>query len=245
MTSPHRERRALTLVEVLVIVAILGLLLALMLPAIMRLRTYAAQLEDIEQLRKLGKAWLLYAQLHQGRPVDHKTGEVTYDRWIKKLSPYADDIDQIIVSPGDPNQDARFKFMEQNPGRKSSSFVLNPYFATRIENPITKEVLSCEKLSDCKSLSTAIAILPVSRDASVPGAGYIFPQGWFSGPPELIWRRTTGRLGIQPDRFLTTAIDDTPGTANYLFADGHVEGLTARHIRELVESGKNFLIPEK
>ena len=57
MVTPRHTRRALTLVEVLVIIAIIALLLALLLPAIMRLRTYASQLEDIEQLRKLGKAW--------------------------------------------------------------------------------------------------------------------------------------------------------------------------------------------
>jgi len=99
MVFTQRDRRALTLVEVLVIVAILALLFALLLPAVMRLRTYAAQIEDIEQLRKLGKAWQLYVQTHQGRALDHKTSD-PHDRWLKKLVPYAENLEACLVSPG-------------------------------------------------------------------------------------------------------------------------------------------------
>jgi prepilin-type processing-associated H-X9-DG protein/prepilin-type N-terminal cleavage/methylation domain-containing protein len=246
MFSPQRDRRALTLVEVLVVVAIIGLLLALLFPAIMRLREYASQHEDFEQLRKLGKAWIMYAQTHQGHTVTHKTSD-PHDRWIKKLGPYTDNIDDCIISQGDPNRQARRSYMERNLSRKTSSFVLNPYFSTTIFDPVTGKLLSCEKLSDCTSLSTAIAILPVSTAAGVPGPGYIFPQGWLAGPPELAWKRTTGRLGIHPDRFLTTSDSssrETPGRANYLFADGHVETINAERVRLWIDQGKNFLIPE-
>src|SRR3954447_25615748 len=140
MASPQRDRRALTLVEVLVIVAIIGLLMALLLPAIQRLRTYAAQLEDVEQLRRLGKAWLLYAQTHQGKTLDHNGGQ-QHDRWIKKLASYADNIDEYLISPGDPNRDARHRYLEQNPGRKTSIFVLNPYFATDMKDASGKVLL--------------------------------------------------------------------------------------------------------
>lgn len=244
MVSTQRTRRALTLVEVLVIIVILALLLALLFPAVMRLRTYAAQVEDVEQLRKLGKAWVMYAQTHQGRTLTHKTSD-PHDRWILKLAPYTENIDDCIVSPGDPNRTARLRYMEQNPTRKSSSFVLNPYFSTTIVDPVTSKVQSCEKLSDCTSLSTAIAILPVSTEAGVPGAGYIFPQGWLANPSSLAWRRTTGRLGIQPDRFLASGVEQTLGNSNYFFADGHVETLNAGRIRGWIDQGQNFLIPQK
>jgi len=136
--------------------------------------------------------------------------------------------------------------MELNPTRKTSSFVLNPYFSTTINDPVTGKLLSCEKLSDCKSLSTAIVMLPVSTDSGVPGAGYIFPQGWLSGPMNLAWKRTTGRLGIQPDRFLvSSSTGQTQGNSNYYFADGHVETLNAEAVKTWIEAGKNFLLPEK
>jgi prepilin-type processing-associated H-X9-DG protein/prepilin-type N-terminal cleavage/methylation domain-containing protein len=244
MARPLPQRRAVTLVEVLVVVVILGLLMALLFPAIMRIRGYAAQLEDGEQLRKLGKSWLLYAQVNQGKTLQHKTKD-DHDRWIKKLGAYNDNIDECIISPGDPMRQARYRWMEDNPGRKTSSFVLNPYFSTEIKDSTGKVVLSCTKLSECKSLSTAIAILPVSEESGIPGIGYIFPQGWFAKPITSAWKRTTAQLGIQPDRFLVTNATDHLGVSNYLFADGHVEAINSERFKALVEQGKNFLVPEQ
>jgi prepilin-type processing-associated H-X9-DG protein len=246
MPSPQRPRRALTLVEVLVIIAILALLLALLFPAIMRMRTYASQLEEIEQLRKLGRAWMLYAQTHQGKTV-RQTNSDPPDGWIKRLSPYADNIDDYIVSPGDPNRQKRLRHNNQNPVHKTSSFVLNPYFSTDMKDPLNPaKVLSCEKISECKSLSTAIVLVPASTESGVPGVGHISPLAWFSGPPELAWKRTTSKIGIQPDRFLaSSSVDQSLGSSNYLFADGHVESINAERIKTWIDQGKNFLIPEK
>lgn len=238
-----RQRSGLTLVEVLVIVAILAILLAVLLPAIMRLRGLAEKQEDAENLRALGHAWLAYARAHNGKTLDHKTSD-PYDRWIKKLDNYVDDLTTHLVSPGDPKKDIRYQFMTDNPDRKTSSYVLNPYFSTLMVDP-AGNVLSCERLSDCSALSRAMAIVPVSGSAGVPGAGYIFPQGWFVTPMQLAWARVNGRLGIQPDRFFGNSRDNTSGFANYFFADGHVESLPAEKIKEWVDSGTNFLIPEK
>ncbi len=236
----RQHRRALTLVELLVIVAIVGILLALMLPAIMKLRLLADDQEDKNQLRVLGHAWLAYARAHQGRPVEHR-GSDPFDRWIHKLSSYGE-IQDALVSPADPHKQARYNYMKDNSGRYCSSFVLNPYFSTRITDAAGKE-LSCDRLSDCTSLSRAIAILPVSPEASVPGPGYIFPQGWLN-PPATAWLRTTGRLGIQPDRFPLSG-EVMPGRSNYFYADGHVESVTADMIKNWIDAGHQFLIPQQ
>lgn len=243
MSYRQRLRRGFTLVELIVIVAILALLIAMLLPAIMKMRQFADMQEDREQLRVLGHAWLSYAQAHQGHPVPQSTSE-PFDRWIKRLSGYGD-ISNYLVSPGDPHKKERNQFMDQNPGRYCSSFVLNPYFSTRIVDLVTNKQLSCDRVSDCTSLSTAIAVLPISPEGGVPGPGRISPQGWMTPPLSLAWQRTTGRLGIQPDRFLATSSNATPGLASYFYADGHVDSLTAEQVRTWVESGKNFLIPQQ
>jgi prepilin-type N-terminal cleavage/methylation domain-containing protein/prepilin-type processing-associated H-X9-DG protein len=238
-----RQRRpGLTLVELLVVVAILAILLALLLPAIMRLRTLAEEQEDREQLRVIGHAWLAYARAHQGRPLQHLTSE-PFDAWMKRLSYYAD-LGDALVSPADPNRKERLKYMKDNPTRLTSSFVLNPYFSTRIDDPVTGKKLSVDRLGDCVALSHAIAVLPVSSSAPVPGAGQIFPQGWMAPPLSLAWSRTTGRFGIQPDRFPSSG-DQVPGRASYFFADGHVEAVTADRIKAWIDAGHQFLIPQQ
>ncbi len=237
------RRSALTLVELLVVVAILAILLAVILPAIMRVRALAEKQQDVENLRTLGHAWMSFARAHNGQTLDHKTSD-PFDRWMHKLSNYLDDIDNHLISPGDPRKNERWKYMEMNPSRKTSSYVLNPYFSTLIRDASGK-VISCDRLGNCTALSRAMAIVPLSASAGVPGAGYIFPQGWFAPPSSQAWNRVTGRLGIQPDRFFGGGSAGTTGLANYFFADGHVESINAQTIREWVDSGKNFMIPEQ
>lgn len=234
-------RSGFTLVELLVVIAIIAILLALLLPAVMRLRLLAEEQEDREQLRTIGHAWLAYARAHQGRTVKHKSSD-PFDAWIKKIENYGE-IQECLVSPSDPFRKDRLEYMKLFPTRYSSSFVLNPYFATTILGPDGKQ-LHCERLSDCVSLSKAIAIMPVSEQAGVPGPGYIFPQGWLAPPTAMAWTRTTGRLGIQPDRFPNSA-ETIPGRSNYFFADGHVESITADRIKQWIDAGQQFLIPQQ
>lgn len=243
MIQHQPSRRAITLVELLVIIAIIGLLLALLLPAVMRLRTLAEEQEDREQLRVLGHAWMAYARAHQGKTLQHNNG-APFDAWLKKLSGYGD-INDYLVSPADVNRKERLAYMKDNPDRLCTSFVLNPYFCSTIKDPVTKRELSCERISECTSLSTAIAILPVSSQAGVPGPGYITPIGWMAPPVSMAWNRTIGVTGIQPDRFSSPAIDSVPGRANYFFADGHVESITADQIKHWINTNKQFLIPQR
>lgn len=243
MCYRQQTRRGLTLIELLVVITILILLLAMLFPAVMRLRSLADQQEDREQLRVLGHAWLAYAQAHGGHPVAQRTSD-PYDRWLHKLTGYGD-ITNHLVSPGDPRRKDRLRFMEQNPGRYCSSFVLNPYFSSVIVDPVTNKQLSCDRINDCTSLSRALAIVPASTQAGVPGPGYIFPPLWFSPPIHLAWTRATGKFGIHPDRFTGASNDSIPGFANYFYADGHVETITAEQIKKWLDTNKNFLIPEQ
>lgn len=239
----QRSRRGLTLVELLVVITILILLVAMLLPAIMRLRSLADQQEDREQLRVLGHAWLAYAQAHGGHPVTQRTSD-PQDRWLVKLSGYGE-INDYLVSPADPRQKDRLQYMQNNPGRLCTSFVLNPYFSSKIVDPATNKQQSCDRISDCTSLARALAIVPVSAQAGVPGPGYIFPQAWLTPPFNLAYLRATGKFGIQPDRFGFSTGEAIPGFANYFYADGHVETITAEQVSQWLSAGKNFLIPEQ
>lgn len=242
MSYCRTRRSGLTLIELMVVITILFLLLAMLLPAVMKLRALSDQQEDREQLRVMGHAWLAYAQAHAGHPITVKATD-PFDRWLIRLNGYGD-ITNYLVSPGDPLKKERLAYMDQYPGRLCSSFVLNPYFSTKLLDPSNpSKQLSCDRINDCTSLSRAVAILPVSPASGVPGYQYISPQTWIAANPSLTWARATGNFGIQPDRFTGTSSDSIPGFANYFFADGHVETITADQVSQWLNAGTNFLIP--
>lgn len=72
MAQPQTTRstdheRALTLVELLVVLALVGVLLGLLLPSISRVRNHAITLECSSRLRSIGRALAMYAQDWDGR----------------------------------------------------------------------------------------------------------------------------------------------------------------------------------
>lgn len=67
MTCTKSKKRAFTLVELLVVIAVLGVLLAILLPALGRARGQATLIACQATLRQVGAAMLVYAQDNSGR----------------------------------------------------------------------------------------------------------------------------------------------------------------------------------
>src|ERR1700745_4347523 len=62
-----RKSRAFTLVEMLVVIAIIAVLAALLLPALTRGKQRAQRIECIGNLKEMGTAFQMFAHDHQGR----------------------------------------------------------------------------------------------------------------------------------------------------------------------------------
>lgn len=67
MRAPWRRNSAFTLVELLVVVAIIAILAALLLPALTRGKARAQRVTCISDLKQLGTAFQMFAHDHQGR----------------------------------------------------------------------------------------------------------------------------------------------------------------------------------
>lgn len=236
MHRPHSflhslHRRAFTLVELLTVIAVIGVFAGIAVPVISHARVSANRAQCSSNMRQIGLALLAYASDHRGvlPPTTHTTAGLgidgRYESWIYKLSPYLGDTDAVRICPAD--NDTRRKRILENDGL--TSYVLNDLIFDPEDG-----APAYNHLNRIPHPSRTMTLFVVSDDRAINrGWDHAHCGDWTSWPAIL--------ADIEPDRHRAgaRAPDRLKGSANYLFIDGHVETIEARDLKARVNSGQN------
>ena len=225
-----RTRRGFTLVELLLTVAVVGILLALLLPAVNSARAAARRTQCASNLRQVGLAIGSYTDVHHGRwpesthtsEPDPVTGKFTR-AWIVSVAPYLEDVDAVRICPDDSTG-------SQRQLARLNSYALNGYLTREARPPFDNR----KKLRESSKTIVAFELATVKGvDAYTD---HLHSFNWFSKSnirKALVY--TAIRNEVQVDRH--------DGGAHYLYADGHVSWIADEQIARWAHDAVNFALP--
>ena len=231
---PHEvrgSRHAFTLTELLVVIVIIAILAAILVPAISRSRVQARQVACLSNMRQIGTALLLYTGENDGEfpPTTHSTGTKFEKAWIFQLERLIPDLDKVRICPADP-------FAKERLANNGSSYTLNSHVFVPTIGPFGQKRDSFTNIRRIVyPAHTFLAFIISDQQGVTMMSDHTHSDRWGRN-----WLRVC--LDIEPNRHRSGASNAmrTNGSANYLFADGHVENIEAEKIKTWVESGVEF-----
>ncbi len=247
--SSNRRTDGFTLVELLVVIAVIGLLISLLIPAISSVREAANRAMCSSRMRQCGIAMHTYAGSHGGYlPKVTGHGLDADESWIAKLGPYLEEVDVIRICPTDPEADYR---LENN----LTSYVLNG-FCARVdeEDHADEEEHEHEEghehsalagaYSNLYRLHSASSTIMLFEAAAGAHGDHVDSWDWFS--EEAHHEHEHEEHELFDEIAAEIAIDRHGDGANYLYADGHVENISSDQVHDWIHEGTeavNFARP--
>ena len=239
------NRKAMTLVELLVVIAIIGVLVSLLLPAIQSARATARAASCKNNMRQIGLAVTQFCDTHKGQFPDWYHTDDGAKSWMYTVAGHLENVDEIRMCPEDFLLNER-RYM------KSTSYALNEWL---VKANVAGTIRNREKLQ--ATSKTIVMFEACDRRDMSPKKGdprkydpvkdeYVFAHPKYDHTHSTDW---FSQLNIDNDLVDDIVLDEIQpnrhfGTANYLYADGHVDVIPASTIAEWIETYHDFSKPE-
>jgi general secretion pathway protein G len=231
-----RSARAFTLIELLTVIAIIGILAGLVIPTVGSVRAKARQAQCVSNLRQLGLALATYAEQNRGafpETTHGALGDLEQVSWIYALLPFVGNAEEVRLCPLDPKIDARREL-------RLSSYVLNDYLdAKTYYDPFGRPSGVVPRLSTLREPAHTHTIFIGADDLPLSvSSDHLHAREWPGN-----WAQV--HADIAPDRFRSgsRSADRLKGSAAYLFADAHVTIIPAAEIKRRITAGEDIALP--
>ena len=235
-SHPRAPSRAFTLIELLTVIAIIGILAALVIPTVGSVRAKAREAQCVSNLRQLGLALAAYAEQNRGafpQTTHGALGDLEQVSWIYTLLPFVGNAEQVRLCPLDPKIDARREL-------RLSSYVLNDYLdAKTYYDPFGQPGGVVPRLATLREPARTHTIFIGADDLPLSvSSDHLHAREWPGN-----WAQV--HADIAPDRFRSgsRSADRLAGSAAYLFADAHVATIPAAEIKRRVDAGEDIALP--